>query len=160
MGSKHFENRARREWGSIHIEAWRRSGLSQRLYCRRHRLTETTFSRWLKVLVDDRVLRAKAEIERDKRLERRRRKAKPLSNSQRSKAVQAFWAMHVEALNWSGMSATHYAAALGVSAHSLRRWRDLLDAEDVSIDWRSRLHPSALPKISTKLSTSANTKSR
>jgi hypothetical protein len=130
--------------------------LSQRLYCRRHRLTETTFSRWLKVLVDDRVLRAEAEIERDKRLERRRRKAKPLSNSQRSKAVQAFWAMHVEALNWSGMSATHYAAALDVSAHSLRRWRDLLDAEDVSIDWRARLHPSAFPKISTKLSTSSS----
>lgn len=155
MGSKHFENRARREWWSIHIEAWRRSGLSQRHYCRRHRLTETTFSRWLKVLVDDKVLRAKAEIEREKRFERRRRKGKPLSTGQRSKAVQAFWAMHVEALNWSGMSVTHYALALDISAHSLRRWRDLLDVEAVSIDWRSRLHPSARPPISTGVSTGA-----
>lgn len=156
MGSKHFENRARREWWLIHIEAWRRSGLSQRHYCRRHRLTETTFSRWLKVLVDDKVLRAKAEIEHEKRFERRRRKGKPLSTGQRSKAVQAFWAMHVEALNWSGMSVTHYALALDISAHSLRRWRDLLDVEAVSIDWRSRLHPSARPPLSTGVSTGAN----
>ena len=156
MGSKHFGNRARREWWSIHIEAWRRSGLSQRHYCRRHRLTETTFSRWLKVLVDDKVLRAKAELEREKRFERRRRKGKPLSTGQRSKAVQAFWAMHVEALNWSGMSVTHYALALDISAHSLRRWRDLFDAEVVSIDWRVRLHPSARPPLSTGVSTGAN----
>ena len=27
---KHFQNQARREWWSIHIEAWQRSGLSQR----------------------------------------------------------------------------------------------------------------------------------
>lgn len=155
MGSKHFENRARREWWSIHIEAWQRSGLSQRAYCRRHRLTAKTFSRWLKVLVDDKVLRAKAEIEREKRLERRRRKGKPLSSDRRSKAVQAFWAMHVEALNWSGMSVTHYATALDISAHSLRLWRDLFDAEAVSIDWRTRLHPSARPPLSTGVSTGA-----
>ncbi|WP_445819682.1 IS66 family insertion sequence element accessory protein TnpA [Bradyrhizobium sp. ISRA442] len=37
MGPKHFQNKARREWWSIHIEAWQRSGLSQRAYCRRHR---------------------------------------------------------------------------------------------------------------------------
>jgi hypothetical protein len=30
VGSKHFENRACREWWSIHVEAWQRSGLSQR----------------------------------------------------------------------------------------------------------------------------------
>ena len=156
MGSKHFENRARREWWSIHIEAWRRSGLSQRAYCRRHRLTGKTFSRWLKVLVDDKVLRAKAEIEREKRLERRRRKGKPLSLGKRSRAVQAFWAMHVEALNWSGMSVTHYALALDISAHSLRRWCDLFDAQAVSVDWRSRLHPSARPPISSGVSSAAN----
>ena len=155
MGSKHFENRARREWWSVHIEAWQRSGLSQRLYCRDHRLTETTFSRWLKVLVDDRVLRAKAEMEREKRLERRRRKGKRLSPGKRSRAVQAFWAMHVEALNWSGMSVTHYAMALDISAHSLRRWCGLFETEEISIDWRARLHPSALPPISTGPSTGA-----
>jgi transposase-like protein len=119
-------------------------------------LSEDVFRRWLMVLVDDRALRAKAEIEREKRLERRRRKGKSLSNDKRSKAVQAFWAMHVEALNWSGMSVTHYAMAVDISAHSLRRWRDLFDAEAVSIDWRVRLHPSARPPLSTGVSTGAN----
>ncbi len=59
----------------------------------------------------------------------------PLSKSRQSRAVQAFWAMHVEALNWSGQTATHYAAALNISAISLRRWRDLFDADTVAIDW-------------------------
>ncbi len=155
MGSKHFENRARRQWWSVHVEARQRSGLSRRRYCRTHRLSEDVFRRWLNVLVDGKASRAKAEIEREKRFERRRRKGKPLSTGQRSKAVQALWAMHVEALNWSGMSVTHYALALDISAHSLRRWRDLLDVEAVSIDWRSRLHPSARPPISTGVSTGA-----
>lgn len=153
MGSKHFGNRARRAWWSVHVDAWQHSGLSQRHYCRHHRLTETTFVRWRKRLIDDNALRAKAELERE---ERRRRKGKHLSSDRRSRAVQAYWAMHVEALNWSGMSATHYAQALDISAHSLRRWRDMFDAEEVSVDWRSRLHPSALVKISTGVNTSAN----
>ncbi|MGJ5178542.1 IS66 family insertion sequence element accessory protein TnpA [Bradyrhizobium oligotrophicum] len=46
--SKHFENRARREWWSPHIEAWRRSGLGIRKYCQQQRLTENTLRRWLK----------------------------------------------------------------------------------------------------------------
>jgi hypothetical protein len=29
--------------------------------------------------------------------------------------VQAFWAMHVETLKWSGMTLTHYAAAAKIS---------------------------------------------
>lgn len=149
MVSKHFQNAARREWWSVHVEAWRRSGLSQRLYCRRHRLTDTTFSRWLKVLVGDRALRAKAELEREERLDRRRRKTARPSNDKRCQATQAFWAMHVEALTWSGMSASQYAAALRISPHSLRRWRDLLDAGEMQIDWRAHLHPSARPTIST-----------
>jgi len=42
----------------------------------------------------------------------------------RSRAVQAFCAMHVEALNWSGMSVHDYATALLLSPWSLRKWRD------------------------------------
>ncbi|MGO9674071.1 MAG: IS66 family insertion sequence element accessory protein TnpA [Methylocella sp.] len=72
--------------------------------------------------------------------------------SKRSPAVQAFWAMHVEALNWSGLAAAHYAAAHHISVNSLRRWRDLLETDEVRIDWRARLHPSALPKLSTSAS--------
>ena len=35
-------------------------------------------------------------------------------------ALQAFWSMHVEAMNFSGMGHAEYAAALGLSPHSLR----------------------------------------
>jgi hypothetical protein len=68
--------------------------------------------------------------------------------------VQAFWAMHVETLNWNGMALTHYAAATKLSRSSLRRWRDLIDGGEVEIDWLAQLHPSArprnlLPRIST-----------
>lgn len=38
---------------------------------------------------------------------------------------------------------------------SLRRWRNLLDAGEVQIDWRAHLHPSALPQISTSASSAA-----
>uniref|UniRef100_UPI00396793A3 IS66 family insertion sequence element accessory protein TnpA n=1 Tax=Bradyrhizobium sp. SZCCHNS3052 TaxID=3057321 RepID=UPI00396793A3 len=50
MGSKHFENKARREWWSLHIEAWRRSGLGIRKCCQQQCLTENTLRRWLKRL--------------------------------------------------------------------------------------------------------------
>jgi transposase-like protein len=155
VASKHFQNPARREWWRVHVEAWRNSGLSQRLYCRQHRLTETTFSRWLKVLDGEKVVLAKAELKHEERRERRRRKKFRLSSDKRCQAVQAFWAMHVEALNWSGMSAANYAVALRISADSLRRWRDLLDAGEVEVDWPAHLHPSARPLISSGVSSAA-----
>jgi hypothetical protein len=73
----------------------------------------------------------------------------------RSRAVQAFWAMHVEALNWSGKSVRDYATALFLSPWSLRKWRDRLDQGEVEIDWRAHLHPSARPRISTSANDSA-----
>src|SRR5450631_4478143 len=42
-------------------------------------------------------------------------------------ALQAFWGMHVEAMNFSGMGHAEYAAALGLSPHALRIWRDRLE---------------------------------
>ena len=63
--------------------------------------------------------------------------------------------MHVEALNWSGMSVSHYARALSISAGRLRRWRDLIDAEAVAIDWRALLHPSPRPLIGSGASSAA-----
>ena len=86
---------------------------------------------------------------------RRKQPKHPLSTSRRNKAVQAFWAMHVEAMNWSGMSLRDYAAAHHLSSFSLRRWRNLLDTGEVEIDWRAHLHPSARPQISTGASTGA-----
>jgi transposase-like protein len=155
VGPKHFQNKARREWWSIHIEAWQRSGLSQRRYCVQQRLTEETFRRWRRVLTDAKALQTKAELLREKQRERRRKRHIRLSSDMRSKAVQAFWAMHVEAMTWCGMSAQSYARAHRLSLHSLKRWRGLLDAGEVAIDWRSYLHPSALPQISSGVSSAA-----
>ncbi|MCP2218432.1 IS66 family insertion sequence element accessory protein TnpA [Bradyrhizobium elkanii] len=155
MGSKHFENRVRREWWSLHIEACRRSGIEIRRYCRQHRLGENTFRRWLSVLADARTLQAKAELLREERRQRRRKRRIRLSTDMRSKAVQAYWAMHVEAMNWSGMGLQAYAWAHGISRYSLRRWRDLIDANEVEIDWRTHVHPSALPRISSGISSAA-----
>jgi hypothetical protein len=45
VGSKRYGNKALRAWWSIHVEAWRKSGLSRRKYCREHRLCEETFTR-------------------------------------------------------------------------------------------------------------------
>lgn len=155
MGPKHFENKARREWWSIHVEAWRRSGLGIRKYCRQHRLGENTFRRWLNVLADAKALQAQAELLREERRQRHHKRRIRLSTGIRSKAVQAYWAMHVEAMNWSGMGLQAYAWAHGISRYSLRRWRDLIAAEEVQIDWRTHVHPSALRQISSGLSSAA-----
>jgi len=72
-----------------------------------------------------------------------------VSTDMRNRGVQAFWAMHVEAMNWSGMGIREYAAALRLSPTSLRKWRDRLDEEEVAIDWRAHLYPSARPVVST-----------
>jgi transposase-like protein len=162
VASKHFKNPARREWWSVHIEAWQRSGLSQRRYCRIHRLTGTTFTRWLRAITDAEVAKIRAqtanilaETERDERRKQRNGRPLKLSRDKRSQAVQAFWAMHVETLNWSGITLTHYAAAVKISKFSLRRWRDLIDGGEVEIDWRAQRHPSARPQISTSASSAA-----
>lgn len=152
MGRKQYENTARRTWWSVHIEAWRRSGLSRRSYCRQHRLDQGTFARWLSVLVDAEALRVQAELKRE---ERRSRQPLKLSSDARSRAVQAFWAMHVEAMTWSGMSVRAYAKAHGISRFGLQRWRDLIDTNEVEIDWRAQLHPSARAQISTSASSAA-----
>src|SRR5262249_32476552 len=74
----------------------------------------------------------------------------------RSRAVQAFWAMHVEALNWSGMSTGEYANALLLSPWALRKWRARFDDGEVAIDWRAPLSPSPPPPPSTRTSRSNN----
>ena len=152
MGSKHYENKARRSWWSIHVEAWRKSGLSRRRYCRQHRLCEQTMTRWLNALVGAEKLRAERELTREQKARKRRPN---LTTDKRNRAAQAFWAMHVEAQRWSGMTALDYCRAHRISAHSLARWRDLIDAGETPGEWRSQLHPSARPPISTTASTGA-----
>ena len=148
MGARYFEHKARRAWWATHLEAWRRSGVTRTEYCRLHRLTKSTFDRWLSALNS-------LESVREEARKRRKRTREPVSGDKRNKAVQAFWAMHVEALNWSGVSAKDYAAAHHISVYSLRTWRARLDAAPLQIDWRARLHPSVRPTVSTSASDSA-----
>jgi transposase-like protein len=155
VGTEYFKNEALRSFWSVHVEAWRRSGLSKRKYCRQHRLSGSTFDRWLRHLIDVETLKIRAELRREERRERLRKKRSPVSTDQRCRAVQAFWAMHVEAMRWCGMNMQAYSRAHGISQHSLRRWRDLIDANEVEIDWRTHLHPSARPLISTGASSAA-----
>ncbi|MGC2779902.1 MAG: transposase [Bradyrhizobium sp.] len=57
--------------------------------------------------------------------------------------------MHVKALNWSGMELRAYTAAMQLSPHSLRKWRDRVATGEVTIDGRAHLHPTAPPPVST-----------
>lgn len=160
MNLRHFENKARQSFWLVHIEAWRQSGLDRTNYCRQHRLWKCTFDRWLKYLAGKDAARKQAEyhaeLRRQQRRElqekRRRRRARlrfGVSTDERNRALQAFWAMHVEAMNWSGMGVREYGAALHLSPTSLRKWRDRLDDAEVDIDWRAHLHPSARPVVGT-----------
>src|SRR3546814_16409906 len=63
--------------------------------------------------------------------------------------------MHVEAWQWSGLHLRDYSSALRLSPYSLKRWRNLIETEEVVIDWRALLQPSARPPISTNISPSA-----
>ena len=161
MSLKHFENTAHRKYWSVHIEAWRQSGLSRSRYCRDHGLNRRTFSSWMIYLMGREEARKheeyQAELRREqtlKNLEKGRvRKQKGLRFGARtdtqSRAVQAFWAMHLEALNWSGMSLRQYAYSLNISRFALQKWRKRLEDGELEIDWRAQLHPSARPCAST-----------
>lgn len=158
MHLRHWENKARQSFWVVHVEAWRRSGLARSTYCDHHHLNRRTFKRWLDYLMGKDAARKhaeyQAELRREERLKarekkpRRRQKVRFGANTDvRNKALQAFWAMHVEAMNWSGMGLSEYASAMFLSPHSLRRWRNRLDDGEVEIDWRAHLHPSARPVV-------------
>lgn len=155
MVSKHFQNKARRSYWSVHVEAWQRSGLSRRGYCRQNGVADPTFKRWIAVLADAKALQIQRELDAEVRRKRRERKRKGPSHNKRSQAVQAFWAMHIEAMIWSGLSIREYAAGLHLSPCSLRKWRDRIEDGESDPDWRALLHPSARPKLSTGVSSAA-----
>src|SRR5262249_8264975 len=126
---------------AAHLEAWRRRGVTRTEYCRLHRLNNSAFDRWLAAL-------NLLESAREEARKRRKRTREPLPTDKRNKAGRAFWAMNIEALNWSGVSTKDYAAAHHISVYSVRTWRARLDAAPLQVDWRARLHPSALPTVS------------
>ncbi len=156
MASKYYENKARRAWWQVHVDAWQRSGLPKSRYCQQHGLLDETFTRWLRVLADEEALRVKRELAREALRERRRCKHAPASKDTKNRAVRAYWAMHVEALRWSGMPLQAYAKSLGLSVYSLGRWRLLIERGEVEEDWRALLHPSARANLSTSAKPSAN----
>jgi transposase-like protein len=164
MGRRSSWANAHSPYWSLHVEAWRRSGLSRGEYCARHGLKPTIFVRWMKHLIGVEEARKHAdelrELRRKERAQQRKEPPRPTHRfgartDTRSRAIQAFWAMHVEALNWSGMSTSEYANALLLSPYALRKWRARFDDGEIEIDWRAHLHPSARPRISTNASTSA-----
>lgn len=148
MASKRYQNRAIGAWWAGHFEAWRRSGLSRAAYCREHQLSEQTFGRWLKKVGD-------ADALQHKPLRKRKPPPRRSTSEVRKRAAQAFWAMHVEAQLWSGLSAAEYASAHRLSPYNLRKWRRQLDEQPLGIDWRELVHPSARPYDGPRLSTSA-----
>jgi len=140
--------------------------MDRAVYCRQHGLSTKTFGRWMKHLISKEEARKHAEYllelrreerrqQRGKNGKRRQRRRYAVSTDIRSRAIQAFWAMHVEAMNWSGMAVREYAASLQLSPTSLRKWRDRFDDGEVEIDWRAHVHPSARPRISTGASSAA-----
>jgi len=158
--------KAHSPYWSLHVEAWRQSGMARADYCRQHGLSTKTFERWMKHLISKEEAREHAKSLQDsRRREQRRQQGKSGKRSQRprysvrtdtrSRALQAFWAMHVEAMNWSGMGVREYASGLRLSPHALRKWRDRIENAEVEIDWRAHLHPSACPQISTGASSAA-----
>ncbi|MER9559275.1 hypothetical protein [Mesorhizobium sp. M0323] len=116
---------ARRSWAkayspyrSSHVASWYRGNQDALEYCRRRDLSITTFELWMRHLVgaDDLCKRAeKLQNLRRKKAARSRNKAPPkrpkrpprYRYSRRTDsspiALQAFWGMHVGAMNWSGM---------------------------------------------------------
>ena len=151
MARRAFDNPAKRAWWLIHVEAHRKSGLTVTKYCHTHGLVRWTFNKWRRELTD-------WEAQKSAAAGRRRSQWMPISKDKRRQATQAFWAMHVEAWTWSGLHLRDYAATHRLSTHSLKRWRNIFDNEEVVIDWRTHLHPSALPLISTEIGPSAKEK--
>jgi transposase-like protein len=156
--------KANNPYWSTHVATWFRGHQSAQEYCRRRKLPTATFEQWARHLLSPEDLRKHAKDLQKLRREaverqgengqsKRRRRPPRYRYSVRTDsgpvALRAFWSMHVEALNWSGMGLAEYAAALGLSPHALRIWRDRLEESGDEMDWRSLLHPSARAQLSS-----------
>ncbi|MER9651851.1 transposase [Mesorhizobium sp. M0199] len=162
---------ARRSWAtanspywSSHVASWYRGNQDALEYCRRRDLSITTFELWMRHLVSADDLRKRAERLQNlhrKKAARSRKEVPPKRPKRPPRyrygrrtdsgpiALRAFWSMHVKAMNWSGMGHAEYAAALGLSPHALRIWRNRLEESGDETEWRSLLHPSARAQSSS-----------
>ena len=141
MASRSWE-KAHSPYWSLHVEAWRQSRMDRAIYCRQHGLSVKTFGRWMNHLISKEEARKHAEylleLRREERRQERRKKGKrrqkrryAVSTDIRSRAIQAFWAIHVEAMNWNGMGVREYAASFQLSPTSPREWRDRFENTEV-----------------------------
>jgi hypothetical protein len=99
-------------------------------YCRDNSPNSDVLGRWLKALELLQLARIRAR-------EQRKRVRKPMSKDMDNKAIQAFWAMHAEALSWSKLTGQAYAKAHRISINSLRIRRTRLDADSLQVGQRS-----------------------
>jgi hypothetical protein len=144
--------KANNPYWSAQVESWFRGDQEAEEYCHRHKLACATFEQWARHLVSPEDLRKRAErLQKSRRKDAKRRAKKGVPKRPRRPpryrysvrtdsgpiALRAFWSMHVEAMNWSGMGLSEYAAALGLSLHALRIWRDRLEESGGEMDWRS-----------------------
>ena len=144
-----FDNKAMRAWWQTHIDAWKKTGMTAAEYCRKQGLAYHAFRNWRRAITDWEALKSA-------NLRSWHKRYRPITEDARRRAKQAFWAMHVEAWTWSGLTLREYAGTHRLSPHSLRRWRNMIEAAEFEVDWRTMLHPSALPLISNKISTDAS----
>jgi len=152
MGRRLTDNPAKRAWWQVHIDAQRESGLTITKYCIWQSLERRTFTKWRRALTD-------WELEKAEVRQRRRKFDRPISPDKRRQATQAFWAMHVEAWTWSGLTLREYSGSLRLSPYSLKRWRNMIESAEIEIDWRALLHPSARPLIDNEISNVAKRES-
>lgn len=152
MRARVSRKKANRSWWQVHVEAWQKSGLTVTRYCAVHGLTTKSFNVWRREIVG-------WEAEKNAVAQRRRKYDQPISRDRRRQATQAFWAMHVEAWTWSGLTLREYSGSLRLSPYSLKRWRNLIESAAVEIDWRALLHPSARPLIGNGISNVAKQES-
>jgi hypothetical protein len=133
--------KANNPYWSTHVATWLRGHQTAQEYCRRRKLLIATFEQWARHLLSPEDLRNHAKDLQKLRREAMERQGKNGQPKRRRRppryrysvrtdsgpvALRAFWSMHVEALNWSGMGLAEYAAALGrhgIATSMLFRWR-------------------------------------
>jgi transposase-like protein len=137
---------------AAHVAAWRESSRSVASYCHRQRLVRPVFVRWIIA-----IEAAESPMDATQLSPQARRQGRGIKppTTMKNQAAQAFWAMHVEAMTWSGMTLRAYADALNLSRYSLKKWRNRIRDQKVDGDWRALLHPSARPPLSTSARPSA-----
>jgi transposase-like protein len=164
MAPRRSWTNANNPYWSTHVATWYRGHQEAEEYCRQRKLSIVTFKQWARHLVGSEDLRKRTKHLQKLHREAPERQAKKVQPKQRRRypryrygaridsgpiALRAFWGMHIEAMNWSGMGLAEYAAALGLSPNALRIWRDRLEESGDEMDWRSLLHPSARAQLSS-----------